>query len=531
MRAAPWASAALIAAAAALALARTRPPAARGADAPPAEFSAARAFEHVRRIAVEPHPAGSKAQEPVRRYLVERLRALGLEPEVSEASVEGARYSGPIRNVVARRAGTASTGAVLLVAHYDSVPAGPGAADDASSVAAILESLRALDAGPPPRNDVLVLLSDGEEMGLVGAAVFARDPDRLRGVRVVLNFETRGNAGPTLMFETSASNARLIEAYASVAPRPGANSLMGSIYRRMPNDTDFSVFRQKGLAGLNFAFIEGHTAYHMPADTAGNLSLDSLQHQGETLLAVLRRFGAADLADLSGDDTVYFDLLGTWVVRYPTRLAWRLTAAALLLFAFVVLRCARAGLVRAPGAFAGGGLLLASTVVSCAASFGVSRAVLWLFAEHVSRPAKGTAADPWLYAGIACLTLAFFRLACRRLGARLTRAELAVGSLAVWLLLLLAAQVLLVEGTFLFLVPLVLGTAALGLRTLRAKGAAVSLLAALAGALAALVVAPMVQRFYVAMTLERPYVATALLALFLGALVPCLPAAAQSARE
>ena len=142
-----------------LAIRSIEPPAAVDENAPATEFSAMRAMRDVREIAKKPHPLGSAENDRVREYLVGRLRELGVNPEVQTATV--ARHSpfGPdtwavVKNIVAKIPGTSPTGAVMIVAHYDSVPSGPGAGDNAASVAAILEAVRALKADAnPPRND------------------------------------------------------------------------------------------------------------------------------------------------------------------------------------------------------------------------------------------------------------------------------------------------------------------------------------------------------------------------------------------
>jgi acetylornithine deacetylase/succinyl-diaminopimelate desuccinylase-like protein len=142
-----------------------QPPAPRPASAPAGEFSAERAIDLLGGIAAQPHPVGSPAQAEVRGYLLERLRGLGLDPRASPGlgatSGPAPAQLGPVVNIHARLPGTAPTGRVLLVAHYDSVPIGPGASDDGANVAAVLEVLRALSAGPALRNDVEVLFTDG----------------------------------------------------------------------------------------------------------------------------------------------------------------------------------------------------------------------------------------------------------------------------------------------------------------------------------------------------------------------------------
>ncbi len=226
----PWlATAAFLIIVGAAALASGRPPDALPDDAPPFAFSAARAMKHVEAIAREPHPLGSAAEAPVRAYIVGELKKLGLEPEIQRPRDVGSEHEPgatfdpwrrEVRNIVARWRGTGPAGkkALLLSAHHDSVRYGPGAGDDAAGVAAILEGLRALKAMPAPERDIIVLIDDGEEVGLYGADVFAAEHPWADDVGVVLNFEGRGNFGPSFMFETSDGNGWLIEQMARACP-------------------------------------------------------------------------------------------------------------------------------------------------------------------------------------------------------------------------------------------------------------------------------------------------------------------------
>lgn len=177
----------------------------RPASAATGDFSAARARARLDGIAKVPHPAGSAAQADVRKYLVGELRKLGLRPEsrtrVVPSHGDSPALLGSVANIHTTIPGKESTGRVLLVAHYDSVPIAPGAADDGSGVATILELARVLKAGPQHRNDIELLFTDGEEQGLLGAKAFAEaeagthraaDPERT----VVVNLESRGPSGP-----------------------------------------------------------------------------------------------------------------------------------------------------------------------------------------------------------------------------------------------------------------------------------------------------------------------------------------------
>ncbi len=293
----------------------------------PTEFSADRAGMYLGLIASAPHPIGSEEHARVRDFLVAQLTNLGVAPEIQKATGVTPRYevAGSVENIVARLKGTGDvTDAVALVAHYDSVPAGPGAGDDGAGVASLLETLRALKAGPPLRNDVLFVITDGEEDGLLGASAFAAENPAAKDVRVVVNFEARGNAGESQMFETSARNGRLVQFLAQSAPHPSGSSLTYEVYKHMPNDTDMTVFKKAGAAGMNFAFIGNWEAYHTPLDNPKMLDRGSLQQQGENALSLARSLGNADLAQLQDRDAAYFSLPGNLFAHYSSKWIWPL---------------------------------------------------------------------------------------------------------------------------------------------------------------------------------------------------------------
>lgn len=359
-----------------LATRETRPPAPRPRTAPGAEFSAERALEHVRAIAVAPHPIGSPEHARVRAYLKGALRTLGLEPVEQESTVHWqrgpeARSMAAVTNVLARIPGTRGGGrAVALAAHYDSVPTGPGAGDDAAGVAALLETARALRASAPLPADVILLFTDGEEVHLLGAEAFAAEHPWKQDVAVVLNFEARGHRGPSVMFETSTGNGALIELLARAGAEPVANSLAYEVYRRLPNDTDLTVFKRAGLAGLNFAFVGGVSHYHTALDAPEHLDRGSLQHHGDQALALARAFGAADLGAAPRSDHAYFSLLRLWLFHYPLLWNGPLALLALLAYALAVRAGVRRGWICArsfrTGALYGAAALALPAVVALA---------------------------------------------------------------------------------------------------------------------------------------------------------------------
>lgn len=183
------------------------PPAPVPATAAPTEFSAERAIQHVAAIARGPRPIGSANHAAARDYIFQQLRALGLEPEIQKTTAINSSeaplfIAGTIENILARKKGNGGR-AVLLVAHYDSVPTGPGANDDGVGVATLLETARAITASEPLSKDVMFLFTDAEETGLLGARAFLAEHPWAKEFEVALNFEGRGNGGPVIMFETS----------------------------------------------------------------------------------------------------------------------------------------------------------------------------------------------------------------------------------------------------------------------------------------------------------------------------------------
>lgn len=392
----------------AIALRSTRPPAPVLRTAPDTVFSSERAMVHVRAIATEPHPVGTSVHMRAREYVIASLRSLGLQPEIQTATAflqRGARVrAGTVHNVVARIPGTRSTGVVALVSHYDSEVLTPGAADAASAVAAILEAVRALRAGAPLANDVIVLITDGEEPGLLGAEAFVSEHPWARDITLVLNFEARGSGGPSYMFETGARNGWRLRAFAEHDPHPVANSLSYEVYRRMPNDTDFSVFRRAGVGGLNFAFIDGAHTYHQSFDIPENLSEASLQHHGEHALALARHFGSVDLTATSGADAVWFNFPGLGLVVYPASWAIPLAILVVALWIGLLAWALRTHRVRVRDVLAGVVLVPVALVLANRGAHLLMWHVYPLHAEHDLLQGRAQYVEGWYLLAVVALT-------------------------------------------------------------------------------------------------------------------------------
>ncbi len=317
---AAWSAVALVGLLMVATLLHDRPPAPVGRDASPTAFSAERAVAALSRVLGDgtPHPTGSVANKEVRERLVAELERIGYVAEVRERFVCAADGTcATVANVFTKLSGSGSTPGVLLVTHYDSVAAGPGASDAGSGVAALLEVARALQAQSRLPRDVWFLFTDGEEVGLHGAEAFVKEPE-FEQIGIAINFEARGTTGPSRLIETSKGNAGLIAQLRASVSDPTADSLTYEGYKLLPYDTDLTVFQRTGIPSMGFAFAGGAARYHTLRDDLEHLDRGSVQGHGDYALGLAREF-ATHGVQASDHDVVFFNLFGTLLVWSETR--------------------------------------------------------------------------------------------------------------------------------------------------------------------------------------------------------------------
>lgn len=316
-------------------------------------------------IAEEPHPAGSVRNALVRNFILEQTLALTsrynqiiVERQTFEIDVESfvqqrendisqsdAAYQNRIarqqqalgldsvadlirynlaaedldvlqlENILVKIDSPYSEEAVMFVCHYDSVRNAPGAGDDGLALACTLQLMRQL-ADTQLNNDVYLLITDGEEQGLLGAHNFVQAyPQYQQEVKLLFNFEARGNAGALLMFETSANNYGMVHHFQKAVPRPVSFSLATAIYENMPNGTDFTPFKNAGYPGLNFAIIEGAEHYHQATDDMPHLNPNTAWHYWQTVSALGEYFSHLPLSQINhNQNALFFPLFGSLLV-------------------------------------------------------------------------------------------------------------------------------------------------------------------------------------------------------------------------
>ncbi len=221
------------------------------------------------------------------------------------------------------------------------MPAGPGAGDDALGVGVSLEAARVLAARADRNWTLMILVTDGEEAGLMGAAALVTDRDVTSRLQAYVNVESIGSAGDPTLFETGPGNGWLVVPWARLAPRPHGASFGLEIYRRLPNDTDFSILKRQGIPGLNFAIVGDSYAYHTTRDTPERLSPLTVRHTGEQVVALMTALDAVDVTRRTDTDRTFFDLGGRTAASYGPAAGAVIGVAALLLGIMAWLRVMR----------------------------------------------------------------------------------------------------------------------------------------------------------------------------------------------
>ena len=508
-----------------------RPPPAP-VDAPAAQFSAGRALAHLAVLAQTPRPIASDANRRARGYIVEQLRALGLDPQVQRATVQknyvdyNANYEaivGVVHNVLVRLPGTSPDRlrrpALLVAVHYDSAPASVGAAKGAPA-AALLEMLRALRMGPRLANDVIVLFADGERAGGLGMQAFAEQHPWPRDVGLALRFDAGGSGGPLVLYNARGANVATIDAWRRAAPGVRGSSLMHEIHQLAPGALRIGALDRLDAPILQFANMGLPLDRDGERDSIARLDGSTVQQTGEAMLRLVRQFGMRALDPRLARPQVYFELPFGAMVHYSGEVVWPLARlTCLLLFGAACLAWQRAGLRYVPF------LQAAFVVPAIAVALGVGAWQLWMHVPDLHRvwnPAAPQSARHALYylLGVCALAAAVFIVAQRRLQRLTGTTAAALAALVTLTLVLLLASWLAPGASYLVAWPLIAALAcfaALHARRIAAWPPNARLALLLAGsAPAILLVLPALRDSFLVLSPQRMNLPVAMLALLLG---------------
>ncbi|MBW2937143.1 M20/M25/M40 family metallo-hydrolase [Aureisphaera sp. CAU 1614] len=494
------------------------------ATLPETEFSTERALIPLKEIAKAPHYIGTEENIRVREYLIEQLKVLGLQPETQEGYILNEKWGGmdkPV-NILAKIEGIEKGKALLIFSHYDSalVPS-PGASDAGSGVVTILETIRAFNAsGKQPKNDIIILFTDGEEVGLDGAKLFVREHPWAKNVGLALNFEARGSGGPSNMIvETNQGNKNLIQGFIEANPEyPVASSLMYSIYKMLPNDTDSTVLREEGdIDGLFFAFIDDHFDYHTANDNYERLDRKTLQHQGSYLLPLMHYFSNADLSQIkSEEDYVYVNIPFVKMISYPFSWVLPMAIGAFVIFIILIFYGLKNG--RLSGQYITKGFVpfLLSLVISGLAGYFGWELILKLYPRYEEIQHGFTYNGHTYIAFFVVVTLAITFGFYTKFSKRIHPSNLLIAPLFFWLLINIGVAIYL-KGAAFFVIPVFF--ALLSLWILIRQEFPNLLLMLLLAVPAVFIFSPLIQFFPVGLGLEMLLISCVFTVLLFGLLL------------
>lgn len=428
--------------------------------------------DHIKEISKEPHSIFDvEGKKNVQNYLVSELKKLGVESKIygyKDVYVERTKTKEDLENIYAEIKGK-SDSYIMLVTHYDSSRAKKeryaekdgsfGAADAGYGLSTILETIRAIkENNVELENGIKILITDGEEYGLLGAKEAVKEKEIFKNVNYLINLEARGTKGPAIMFETSPNNSAVVDLYKS-SDKPFSYSITPEIYRLLPNSTDFTVFLDAKIKGINISVLDGLENYHTPNDSIENISEKSLQHFGDQVLPIVTEFVSnpkySNPDNLTSDDDSIFFSLGSLFIEYSKAVNYVLVGLILIaiVFLFNKLKIQKFGKV-----FKYTLINTGFTIVTMGIAYGLTRIVAMIN----GRPFKLTYLPLMKFEGaiiltFIALTFALYALLIRKFTNKFKeRNEFVLGSLILLWILSVVVTIALPGASYLMVFPAIL---------------------------------------------------------------------------
>ncbi|XP_021747403.1 endoplasmic reticulum metallopeptidase 1-like [Chenopodium quinoa] len=395
-------------------------------------FSEIEAMKHVKELTqLGPHSVGSDALDPALKYVLlaaEKIKNTShweVDVEVEEFYVkEGANHLNGglfvgktliyadlnhiILRITPKYESEAKENSVLVSSHIDTVFSTGGAGDCSSCVAVMLELARGVSQWAHSfRSSVIFLFNTGEEEGLNGAHSFINQHPWSETVRVAIDLEAMGVGGKAGIFQAG-THPWAIEKFALVAKYPSGNIMAQDLFTSgiIKSATDFQVYQEAGLSGLDFAFTDNTAVYHTKNDKVELLKPGSLQHLGENMLAFLLHVasstdlvkGNASRAPEHADQNsaIYFDILGSYMIVYSQQFANMLNNSVILQSLLIWFMSLFMGGYPAIVSFS---LSILSVILMWIVSLSFSIGVAFILSS-ISWAAVPYIASPWLVIGL-----------------------------------------------------------------------------------------------------------------------------------
>ena len=496
----------------------------------PKDFSVDRVMSHLEVIAQKAHHVGSPYHKEVLAYLIKELKALGLQPQVQTNRVfevyPGSTRGITVKNVIAKIKGSGNGKALLVMAHYDSAaPHSPGASDAGSGVASILESIRVFLANhQQPKNDIVVLFTDAEEAGLMGARAFI-EHNPMENIGLALNFEARGSGGASYMFiETNGKNGKLLEEFMKANPNyPTCNSLLNSLLSKL-GVTDSTPLRKiSNINSFLFGYLGDFFDYHTAQDTPARTNRSSLAHQADLLMHLLNYFAFSDLENLKGEqDKTFVNLPFVKLLHYPFSWNVPLLIMAFVLIIGLLIFGVKKGKISIKNSFKGFIPFLLAILINCVVTFGLWQLILLIHPSYKDILHRFPYNGYYYMGAFMALNGALSMLIYRKWLAKYPSTDLMIAPMLVWLSINLAMVIALPGGSFL-IIPVFMAIAMLAIALFAQWSPSQKLLAYTILALPLLyIAAPIIKLLPIALTLMGAALGTFVLVLAFGLLMPIL---------
>ena len=488
------------------------------------DFSTHNALEHVKKISLKQHYVGSEAHKNVQNYIVAELNEMGLETEIQTQTAINRKWAAATtaQNIIAKVKGSENGKALMLLSHYDSsTHSALGASDAASGVAIILEGVRAfLSKNKTPKNDIIILLSDAEELGLLGAQAFVNEHSWTKDIGLILNFEARGSGGPSyVLMETNGKNSKLLSEFLAAEPNfPAANSLMYGVYKKLPNDTDLTIFRQDAnINGFNFAFIGDHFDYHTAQDSYERLDKETLLHQADYITTTLNYFAFSDLENLDSDkDFIYLNFPFSKLLIYPFSWVTPLLIIAIVFFLILIFFGISLNKISIKKVFKGFIPFLISLILCGSISFGLWKLLLVIH-PHYNDILHGFTYNGYTYIiAFIFLNLLILLKTYKHFSKEEKAINLLIAPIFVWLIINFLISIYL-KGASFFIIPVFCALFILAIAVfMNIEERSKRILFTIISIPTIYIFAPMVKMFPVALGLKNLWISGLLIALIFG---------------
>ncbi len=490
------------------------------------DYSTENAFRHLKNISKKPHHVGRKAHKEVQNYLVNELKKIGLHPEIQTKTVFNKKWNTgtTVENIIAKIDGSSNGKSLVVLSHYDSSPhSSLGASDAGSGVITILEGIRAfLTKNEKPINDIIVVFSDAEELGLLGAKAFVNHHSLAKNIGLVLNFEARGSGGPSYMLmETNGKNSKLIKGFLNANPKyPAANSLMYSVYKMLPNDTDLTVFREDGNSnGFNFAFIGDHFDYHTEQDTFERLDKRTLVHQQEYLMSMLTYFSKADLSSFESDeDYIYVNFPFLGLLIYPFSWILPLFILSIILLCCVIIIGIKKRRLTIKGIAKGFIPFIIAIITSTTLAFGLWKLIM-LIHPHYQDMLHGFTYNGYEYMYAFVFLTLWIVFKTYNLFKNNNPLDSIIAPILIWIIIngLLYKYL---QGAAFIIIPVIIALTGLFIVIFRKKRASKSILFTILSIPSIYIFAPLIKMFPVGLGLNSLFISALFIVLLAGLLIP-----------